>query len=134
MNSHRFVGRESGLAIALCILTVSCQPPERRGMRVTEPRLSGYDEWQQCIRVLPFDHVVERAQCGPPNPSSEFVSLTVSECDDAMSTADDAVRLVAETPRCTDAAVEKLEMLAKPENDARLLSDLAGAYYIRAQR
>jgi CHAT domain-containing protein len=51
-----------------------------------------------------------------------------------MSSAAEAVRVIAFVPQCTDAAVEKLEALAKPAADARLLSDLAGAYYIRAQR
>jgi CHAT domain-containing protein len=101
---------------------------------MTEPRFTGHDRWRPCVRVLPPDHVVEKAECGPPNPPPGLVSLGVSECDDAMNTAADAVRLIASVPQCTDAAVEKLETLATPEADAHLLSDLAGAYYVRAQR
>ena len=51
-----------------------------------------------------------------------------------MTTAADAVLLIGSVPQCTDAAVEKLEALAKSGADAHLLNDLAGAYYVRAQQ
>lgn len=51
-----------------------------------------------------------------------------------MNAERDAVRLLAYVPHCTDAAVEKLADAAKPRDDAAVLSDLAAAYYVRAQR
>jgi len=56
------------------------------------------------------------------------------ECDRFMRTATETVRVLAYAEQCTSAAVEKLAALSKRGNDAQLLSDLAGAYYIRAQR
>ncbi|MBV9493531.1 MAG: CHAT domain-containing protein [Acidobacteria bacterium] len=47
---------------------------------------------------------------------------------------EDPIRILAYAPQCTDAAVAMLEVLARPKRDARTWSDLAGAYYIRAQR
>lgn len=44
------------------------------------------------------------------------------------------MRLLAWVPECTDRAVARLEELAMPSGDARLWSDLAGAYSVRAQR
>jgi CHAT domain-containing protein/tetratricopeptide (TPR) repeat protein len=134
MNLRFLAGRKSSLAIVLCILALRCHSRETSAVRTAEPRFSGQEEWQPCARVLLPEHSVEKADCGAPNPPEDLVSLSVNECDDAMNTAADAVRLVASVPQCTDAAVEKLEMLARPEADARLLSDLAGAYYVRAQR
>ena len=74
------------------------------------------------------------ADCGPINLSRELVSLTPSECYDRMKTSTKAVELLARVEQCTDAAVERLEALAGPRPDAAMLSDLAGAYYVRAQR
>jgi CHAT domain-containing protein len=51
-----------------------------------------------------------------------------------MTTVTDTVRLLATANQCTDAAVAKLEALARPGSDPRILSDLSAAYYIRAQR
>jgi CHAT domain-containing protein/tetratricopeptide (TPR) repeat protein len=134
MNLRFLAGRKSGLAIALCVLALGCRSRESSPVRTAEPRFSRHDDWRPCARVLLPDHAVENAECGTPNLRQDLVSLSVNECDDAMNTAADAVDLVASVPQCTDAAVEKLEMLARPEADASLLSDLAGAYYVRAQR
>jgi CHAT domain-containing protein len=51
-----------------------------------------------------------------------------------MRTEADAVRMLAYAPQCTNAAVRKVAALADRGTDARLLSDLAAAYYIRAER
>lgn len=130
----RFVAK-GGIAVAICLLASRCRPHEKtRDLRVTEPRLSGYEQWQPCARLHRPDRVVESARCGDANPLAKTVSLTGSECEDDMNTPADAVHRIALSPDCTDAAVEKLEAFAARSADAGLLSDLAGAYYLRAQR
>jgi len=129
----RFVVKP-GIAIAFCLLASGCRRPEARDLRVTEPRLSGYENWQPCAEIRVPDSVVLSARCGDANPIEKAVSFTGSECDDEMITAADALRNITFSPACTDAAVEQLATFDKPGADARLLSDLAGAYYIRAQR
>jgi CHAT domain-containing protein len=134
MNLRFLAGRKSGLAIALCVLALRCHSRESSPVRNAEPRFSGHDDWRPCASALLPGHAVEKAECGPPNLPKDLVSLSVDECDDAMITAADAVLLIGSVPQCTDAAVEKLETLAKSGADAHLLSDLAGAYYVRAQQ
>jgi hypothetical protein len=134
MNLRFLAGRKSAVAIALCVLALRCHSRESSPVRTAEPRFSGHDDWRPCARVLLPGHVVENADCGPANLQKDLVSLSVDECDDAMTTAADAVLLIGAVPQCTDAAVEKLETLARSGADAHLLSDLAGAYYVRAQR
>ncbi len=134
MNFRFPSGRKSVLAIALCVVALRCHSREPSLVRAAEPRLSGHEDWRPCTSILPAGHVVENAECGPTNLSKDLVSLTVDECDDTMTTVADAVLLIGAVPVCTDAAVEKLETLAASNADARLLSDLAGAYYVRAQQ
>jgi CHAT domain-containing protein len=122
-----------GGVVCVSLLTFACHP-EAIHARVTEPRLSGFDTWQPCTKSLAPNTAVETAACGGNNPFGKSVSLNASECDDEMRTAGDAVRLIAFSPACTDAAVEKLESYDDSRADAGLLSDLAGAYYVRAQR
>jgi CHAT domain-containing protein len=129
MNLRFLAGRKSGLAIALCVLALRCHSRESSAVRTAEPRFNEHDEWRPCARVLLPEHVVENADCGPANLRKDLVSLTVNECDDAMTTAADAVLLIGSVPQCTDAAVEKLETLARSDADAHLLSD-----YVRAQQ
>jgi len=125
----------TGVAIALCELLVGCRSREISTPRQTEPRLSGFDEWRPCTaKPLEHDHVVEPPDCGAANLPREMGSLTESECDDDMNTAADAVRRLAYYPQCTDAAIEKLESLDSRDSDGRFLSDLAAAYYVRAER
>ncbi len=133
--------RRSALVLSLSVLAFCCgrEPSMPRAARLTaprltEPRLSGFDGWQRCARSRPDGHVVDSFDCKVTNLPSDLVSLAVSECDDNMNTATNTVRTLAYVPQCTDAAVERLETLAKPRSDARLMSDLAGAYYVRAQR
>lgn len=51
-----------------------------------------------------------------------------------MRTEADTVRMLAYAPQCTNVAVQRLAALSNRRSDAQLLSDLAGAYYIRAER
>jgi len=77
---------------------------------------------------------VETVECGPTNLTRDLVSLAVSNCEDAMTSVTDAVRVLAAVPQCTTAAVEKLETVVESHPSASALSDLAAAYTIRAQR
>jgi CHAT domain-containing protein len=126
------------LLLALWIFYCTSERPDGSGgphPRTTEARLSGFEVWRSCKKQRPdAGPDLEAADCGPSTLSREVVSLTVSECDDRMNDAMAAVRLLAGLEQCTDPAVEKLEMLAAGSADAMLLSDLAGAYYVRAQR
>lgn len=128
-----------GTILAACVLTFACpgrktHDPSRAALRTTEPRLSGFGTWQPCTKQSAPDSVVGTAACGDENSSPRTVSLTASECEDEMRTADDAISLIATSAACTDAAVETLETFDRPSAGAQFLSDLAGAYYIRAQR
>lgn len=101
-------------------------------IRTTLPRLTGFGEWHACKSR--DEGAVADADCGPANIPPHLVSLAVGECDREMSRGTSAVALLAWVPQCTDAAVERLAAAAAPRNDATALSDLAAAYYVRAQR
>lgn len=120
------------LFVAAAVVFIVRSRPDQR--RTTQPRLSGYDDWHPCAVSVPAGHVMEIAECAPPNRNAALVSLAVSECDDHMNTAQDAVRVLSVAEQCTDAVIEKLETLAERRADETLLSDLAAAYYVRAQR
>jgi CHAT domain-containing protein len=70
--------------------------------------------------------VVEEIRCGEPSPSAPV------ECPDFIDTHPDALRVLSTQPRCTDAAIAALERFAIA--DGRALSDVAGAYFVRAHR
>lgn len=136
--NHSFLsaGWKSALVISI-LLGASCHREQSRatGPRMTEPRLTGFDGWRRCTRSAVSGHVVEAADCGPSNLPPRAVSIAVSECEDSMKTETGTVRILAYYEQCTDAAVEKLEALAQADpGDAQRLSDLAAAYFIRAQR
>jgi len=138
MNPFRR-SRWQATAFLLALLFVHCTREgtvrSEQQPRTTEARLRGFEIWRPCTKGLPSaGSVLKQADCGPITLPRELVSLTASECDDRMNTATDAVHLLAHVEECTDAAVEKLETLAGDSADAALLSDLAGAYYVRAQR
>ncbi|HEY0370965.1 MAG TPA: hypothetical protein VGD79_03135, partial [Thermoanaerobaculia bacterium] len=102
--------------------------------RLTEPILSGYGTWQPCESRRPNDDaVMKQAVCGATG-IVDPVSLVNGKCNHPMRTMTDAVRLLAETPTCTDAAVEKLQAIADERSEPEVLSNLAAAYFIRAQR
>lgn len=95
------------------------------GRRTVEPRLGGGQTWQECPKVAADGRLVPQARCATaPTPHA-----------DCVRTADDfdqAVRMLAEDPDCTDEAVEALQRISGGVPAA--LSDLAAAYYIRAQQ
>ena len=117
------------LAVAVPWLALAAPPA-----RVAEPWLSSFPTWRDC-KPLPLGrHAVQTNDCGPITVPPDLVSITVGECEHFMRTATDTVRVLAYVPQCTSAAVERLAELSKRSPDAQLLSDLSGAYYIRAQR
>lgn len=106
-----------------------------QGVRVTKPWLSGFDEWQKCQSRLPSDDaVVEQSTCGTATSEQDVVSVADGGCDRPMKTMTDAVQRLAYEPDCTDSAVEKLESLSRTRRDGEVFSNLAAAYFIRAQR
>jgi CHAT domain-containing protein len=135
MNSSFFSRRwTSVLLFALCLTLLCRRETPVMMMRTTEPRLTGYDTWRPCAKSIPRGNVVAIAACGAPNDIGELARLAESDCEDNMETEADAVRLLADAPKCTSAAVEKLETLVVTQPDASTWSDLAAAYYIRAQK
>lgn len=93
--------------------------------RAVEPRLSTTSSWHSCTSHYPPGHVVSEAQCGAAPPLE-------GRCDDPVASAAEADRLLVSQPMCTDAAIAALETLSRAVPDA--MSDLAAAYYVRAQR
>jgi CHAT domain-containing protein len=115
------------IAIALCICACTKDDTDARNPwgRSVEPQLNGADAWQPCRRTPPAaGRVVEDAQCAK--------EARIVACDDILVTRQDAVRALVSQPGCTDIAITALEGFA--QGDPLAKSDLAGAYYVRAQR
>jgi len=93
--------------------------------RTVEPRLTITTSWSRCTSI-PAGHVVPEAQCAAAPP------LGSRRCDDPVTSAAEADRLLVSRPPCTDAAITALENLSRAVPDA--MSDLGAAYYVRAQR
>lgn len=129
--------RLSLFVIALCTCVTFCTPKDtgRQDMwrRTVEPRLSKATEWQECRSKPPVaGRVVEETQCGPAEPASPPVPEPADACDEIVETHVQALRILSFQPRCTDVAIHALERFAR--NDAGAMSDVAAAYYVRAQR
>jgi len=107
---------------------------ELAAARWIEPRLTGASLWQPCTKVKARDQIVETAICPPDNLSPALGSLPAGGCEDVPMNRTEAVRALLTTPACTDAAIDRLEALAKTAGQAPVLNDLAAAYYVRAQR
>lgn len=119
----------AAVALTLCSLTTACinKEPEagKKWPRFVEPRLAGFSEWRPCQRTVPDDHVVEQADCGPPE-------VRPAQCGDVVVTVEHARRLLVTQPTCTDAAIKALQQIALTHPEAN--GDLAAAHYVRAQR
>jgi CHAT domain-containing protein len=118
------------VVIAVCSLALRCDPqdtkPADEWARPVEPRLTGATGWQPCTLSLQPGRIVAEAQCGPAPVTAP------ADCDEAVENPAEAPRLLAERPACTDAAIAIMEPAAR--GDPALMSDLAAAYYVRAQR
>jgi CHAT domain-containing protein/tetratricopeptide (TPR) repeat protein len=97
------------------------------GYRTIQPRLSGTQTWQQCRQSLRAYRVVEETACGdtPAAPPP-------AEACGIIDSRQEALRVLANEAHCTDSAVAALERFA--DTDPAVRSDLAAAYYVRAQR
>ena len=103
--------------------------------RSVEPRLSVDRAWRPCSpKKAVGKHVIEEPLCGDSNFSGREVSIAARECE-SVNTQIDAVRVLPKPHRCIEAAVATLKKLADGRQaTASVISDLAAAYIIRAQR
>jgi hypothetical protein len=119
----------SAVVLMLCIGATACPSFDTKtanSRRTIEPRLSGMTQWSPCSKKpLAADRVVEESDCGAPAPSSDPV------CEEILDHAQ-AMRVLTSHQRCTDHAIDALERFAAA--DRRIMSDVAAAYYLRAQR
>jgi len=115
---------------AVFLLASTCHHHEDTGAgemwrrRTVEPRLSTTGSWHPCTRKL-SEHVVAGAQC-------DAAPLVAGRCDEPIDSRDEADQMLVARPQCTNQAIAWLEKFAV--TDAAALNDLAGAYYVRAQR
>ncbi|MEA2488645.1 MAG: hypothetical protein QOH21_437, partial [Acidobacteriota bacterium] len=121
-----------GVYALVAVLLLACgksETPRPLRIRSVEPWLSGDWAWRSCDKEVIADRVVTFAQCGAhiaPPP----VSLSAEGCDDMTGTP---TQNLAARPTCADAAVTALEGQARGGRTADVFSDLAAAYYVRAQ-
>jgi CHAT domain-containing protein len=107
--------------------------PELDRARWIEPRLTGARAWSPCRKTRSGNRAIDRANCGTAYLSPRDVSLDTKPCDQMTTTHATALQALITQPRCADAVIERLNELGAV-SDARLSSDLAAAYYVRAQR
>ncbi|HEX2121293.1 MAG TPA: hypothetical protein VHL59_06595, partial [Thermoanaerobaculia bacterium] len=118
----------SAVVLVLCICATACPSLDtKRGnsRRTIEPRLTGMTRWAPCsAKPLAAGRVVEETDCGVTAPAEAV-------CEEILDHAQ-AMRALASGRRCTDHAIDALERFAAA--DRRIMSDVAAAYYVRAQR
>lgn len=118
------------IAVSLFSLASRCGREDTIGpekWRVFAPRLAETSEYVQCTDLpLQEGQVVPTSRCG--NPPAERPDA----CDELMTSRADAARMLATRPYCIDRAISVLERLASGDED--VATDLAAAYYVRAQR
>jgi hypothetical protein len=116
-------------SVALLLLAGACHHEDTGagGMwgRAVEPRLTTTRSWHSCTRKLSPGHVVGDAQC-------EAAPVLFGRCDEVIDSRQEADRMLVSLPQCTDEAIAALENFSRA--DAAAMSDLAGGYYVRAQR
>ena len=127
-------------AIALCTLaTTSCDSKKEvtakpdLWRRTVEPRLTGAFEWLPCGEPKRRgEEAVANVQCGAPTSPSP-VSTSSESCESMMrGDTTNANQVLSAHPGCTDDVIRLLA--SRAEGNAQVASDLAGAYYVRAQR
>lgn len=94
------------ITVTLCSLSTGCKPndTEKSTVWVPAPRLSVAVDWT----------IEHDTACSPIRTEAQAVSMVVAQ------------------PRCRDVAIEALKNFS--ERDANAMSDLAAAYYIRAEK
>jgi CHAT domain-containing protein len=119
------------VACALVVLANACShedtPESAVWRRSVEPRLTTTKSWHPCEPIARPGHVVADARCAAADTLD-------GRCEPAAATRAEAVRMLFQQPQaqCTDDAIAALESLSRV--DAGALSDVAAAYYVRAQR
>jgi CHAT domain-containing protein len=91
-------------------------------LRTIEPRLAVPTKWQPCRTTFAPDRAVEQARCGP-SPAEPAVCGVPTTRSEAL--------LLLSRAQCLDEVIEALQRFT-PSNPAAW-SDLAAAYYVRAQ-
>lgn len=118
------------IAIAVCTFATFCNQEDPKTANVwprsVEPRLTAASQWRPCRKALRTGRVVEEAECGPP------AAAPAADCDAVITTHAEALQAFASQPACLDSVIAALESLTWPDPAVR--SDLAAAYYVRAQR
>lgn len=92
--------------------------------RVIEPRVSVGTKWHRCEPILKRGHLIGDVRCASPAP--------LATCDRDVLDADAAREAVALRSPCLDLAIATLQKTSG--RNAGALTDLAAAYYVRAQR
>jgi CHAT domain-containing protein len=141
------LARAAAVVFLSCLFVVACKPGEKRVLpaepeieelakaRVIEPRLTSARFWARCTSTFDDQRVVQQSDCGPPYLSPGQGSLRSNEaCEKAMTDHGETLRLLIKEPVCIDAAVDWLDDQAQKTGDARILSDLGAALYLRAQK
>ena len=117
------------VSAASLLLAGACNHEDTGGggvwRRTVEPHLTTTQSWSPCTRRLSPGDVVADAQC-------QEAPIVKRRCDDPIDSREEALRILISSPPCTDAAIAALGSFSRV--DAAALSDLAGAYYVRAQR
>ncbi len=125
--------KRSLFIVALCACTAffcerDTKSPEL-WPRSVEPLLSNVSEWKACNKTLVPGRVVGQAQCGAPEPPP---AAETEPCDELIEDHTRALRILSFEPHCTDSVIDALERFGRV--DPKAMSDLAAAYYVRAQR
>lgn len=103
--------------------------------RWVEPRLSAGLAWQPCMEIPAVGRGLAEVRCPSGHSEDGWVSVVSEVCDAAGRQHAAALRALLLRADKTDEAVKTLESLAPTmPPDARLLSDLAAAYLVRARR
>jgi CHAT domain-containing protein len=119
------------ILIALSGLTIACDikdtPPPKVWRRGVEPWLSGNRQWEQCTaETVKEGQLIPAVQCGPT------VKYSKKPCPDFITRDEEALELLVEPRDCMDEIIRSLTRFAATRPEA--LSDVAAAYYVRAQR
>jgi CHAT domain-containing protein len=119
------------LVFILCGIVAGCHKEEDTSasdlwVRTVEPRLTR-TSWKPCrIQPLSGTRVVQDAACGTPvTPSNQACNKDITDHAEALG-------MLSTHPRCIQKVIDAFERLAR--GDARIWSDAAAAYYVRAQR
>ncbi|HEY0372208.1 MAG TPA: CHAT domain-containing tetratricopeptide repeat protein [Thermoanaerobaculia bacterium] len=117
------------IAVSLFSLASTCGREDTVGpdrwRRTFEPRLVETTEYAPCgPPELQPDQVVPKRVCGEPPPE-----VKADACADVVSSREEAAQLLVTKPQCLDRAIVELDRFSVTDP-----TDLAAAYYVRAQR